>query len=142
MIGEMVMGDFKILRIIFTLILLIIINLVDLSNKLVQIDLMRYQQFKKIKFKLKRAYIIFKILMKKWVKGRNYQLKNAFLILITKTNLTTYKKLQISMLDIKTLKLKILYRVHNKFTMKVEASNKMMKGINKDLTPQTGHQEV
>jgi len=107
MIGEMVMGDFKILRIIFTLILLIIISLVDLSNKLVQIDLMKYQQFKKTKFKLKKAYIIFKILMKKWVKGRNYQLKNVFLILITKTNLTTYKKLQTSMLDIKTLKLKI-----------------------------------
>ena len=106
MIGEMVMGDFKILRIIFTLILLIIISLVDLSNKLVQIDLMRYQQFKKIKFKLKKANIIFKIQMKKWVKGRNYQLKNVFLILITKTNLTTYKKLQTSMLDIKTLKLK------------------------------------
>jgi hypothetical protein len=107
MIGEMVMGDFKILRIIFTLILSIIISLVDLSNKLVQIDLMRYQQFKKIKFKLKKANIIFKIQMKKWVKGRNYQLKNVFLILITKTNLTTYKKLQISMLDIKILKLKI-----------------------------------
>ncbi len=46
------------------------------------------------------------------------------------------------MLDIKTLKLKILFKVNNKFTMKVEALNKMMKGINKDQMPQMDLQAV